>query len=359
MIFQQFTHFCKFTVVLLCFSVLTNCVSPTPGGDNDDAEAEIYFSGRIDHTQESGPVIVWQGSEIAIEYQGKMQSVTFQNVTGSAYFDVTLDGSRIGMIEARTGEVDLSSLLQNHEDADWQTLKLLKRSEASVGHAGFSHFTVEGSTRTHTPVPPAYKFVFFGDSITAGSCSEDGSTDQWDDFSTHNALVSYAALTAEQLNAEYHNVSASGVGISAGYQTYTAPQVWNRLYPDVSAQQADLSAFQPDVVFINYGENDDSYTSGQNASFPNDFTSRYVALLKDIRQAYPESAIVILRGGMWGGSQSQRLRGPWENVVSQFTQQDDNAYSFVFNHWSSLHPRTTDHEIMAQELVDWLERTVL
>lgn len=342
---------------LLIYALMTGHLisCQTSGTHTEQSPSDIYYEGRIDHNSSESPTIIWQGSEIVLEYRGTVQSVHFEDLSNSSYFDVYQDGDRLGMIAAREGAVSLPPSRESGDDG-WHTLTLVKRSEASAGHVRLSHFTVEGDTRPHTPPAPSRKFLFFGDSITAGACSEDGAQDQWDDRSTHNALKSYAALTANHFAADYQNISISGVGISAGYQPYTVPEVWDRLYPNPESAPANLQQFQPDVIFVNYGENDDSFTTNQGQPFPADYTQRYLGVLDNLRQAYPDSAIVILRGGMWGGANSPRLREPWEQVAEQFTQRDPHSYSYVFNHWSEQHPRTDDHEIMADELVTWLNR---
>ena len=77
--------------------------------------------------------------------------------------------------------------------------------------------------------------------------------------------------------------------------------------------------------------------------------------MKSIRQAYPAAQIVILRGGMLGGSQSERLRVPWEAAVTRLQKSDAKVASFVFKHWSDQHPRVSDHRAMADELIAWLK----
>jgi lysophospholipase L1-like esterase len=199
--------------------------------------------------------------------------------------------------------------------------------------------------------------LFIGDSITVGACNEDGAADQWDDRSTHNNALSYGAMTAANFSADYRNIAVSGMGISTGYVEMRAGEVWDRVRPDPASEKADLKADSiPGVVFVNFGENDDSFTRKNNQPFPVDFTTRYVALVEDIRKAYPIAHIVILRGGMFGGAQSERLRAPWESAVQRLEAHDPRITHFVFEHWSKLHPRVADHRAMADELIAWLRR---
>ncbi|MCU0786563.1 MAG: hypothetical protein MUF81_21465 [Verrucomicrobia bacterium] len=106
---------------------------------------------------------------------------------------------------------------------------------------------------------------------------------------------------------------------------------------------------------MNLGENDDAYTRAHGLSFPTNYTSGYVALIRTIRKAWPEARIVLLRGGMYGGAQSEPLRGAWESAVAQLEADDRGISHFVFKHWTQTHPRAADDRIMADELIAWLQ----
>jgi phospholipase/lecithinase/hemolysin len=59
---------------------------------------------------------------------------------------------------------------------------------------------------------------------------------------------------------------------------------------------------------------------------------------------------------MFGGSQSEPLRLAWEAAVSRLEPADPKVSHFVFQHWTSTHPRVADHRAMADELIAWLRR---
>jgi hypothetical protein len=145
------------------------------------------------------------------------------------------------------------------------------------------------------------------------------------------------------------------MGIAIGWTSVKAGEIWDRIYPDPNSARADLTSWTPNVVFVNLGENDDSYTKAKNLPFPtDDYLSGYRALVQSIRHAYPAARIVLLRGGMFGGAQSERLRTPWETVVEESERTDRGISHFVFKHWSSNHPRIADHRAMGDELIAWL-----
>jgi lysophospholipase L1-like esterase len=197
---------------------------------------------------------------------------------------------------------------------------------------------------------------FIGDSITVGACDEDGAADQWADRRTHNNALSYGALTAAAFDADYRNIAVSGMGVAIGWQPFRAAEIWDRVYPNPRSPRADLAAWTPDVVFVNLGENDDSFTRAKHLPFPVNFAAEYVALVRAVRRAHPATTIVLLRGGMWGGTQSPELQAAWTAAVAALERTDPRVAHFVFQHWSSNHPRISDHRAMADELIAWLKR---
>jgi hypothetical protein len=208
------------------------------------------------------------------------------------------------------------------------------------------------------PPAPDYRLrmEFLGDSISAGACNEDGAADQWADRRTHNNALSYTTVTAAAFRADCRCTAVSGMGVAAGWTEVKAGEAWDKLYPAAASPRADLPAWPPDVLLINLGENDDSFTKAHGQPFPAGYIPGYVALVKSIRAAWPRAHLVLLRGGMFGGAQSAPLREAWEAVVRQVESDDAQVSHFVFTHWSSNHPRVSDHRAMADELIAWLKQ---
>ena len=88
--------------------------------------------------------------------------------------------------------------------------------------------------------------------------------------------------------------------------------------------------------------------------FPTNFTAHYVSLVLAIRSAHPAARIVLLRGGMFGGAQSEPLRKAFEATVAQLEAADPGVSHYVFKHWTNQHPRVADDRMMAEELTAFL-----
>ena len=318
------------------------------------SDPAFRYQGRLDLTDPAAPVVAWESSRVSVDFTGASLSLLFGPATGQNFFDGRVDGeSRIIAVEPepRTTIAWPGSL-----GPGLHHLELAKRTEASAGSAAFRGIEIGPDAVVDKPVAvkASLRMLFLGDSITAGACDEDGAADQWDDRRTHNAEMSYAALTAGAFGADFENISVSGIGIVTGYVDVTFGEIWDRLYPTHGAPKADLTAWRPDVIFLNLGGNDTSFSKGKGRPFPASFSDSYFKLVAEVRSAYPDAELVLLRGGMSETETDPVLIAAWADAVRRVEAQDRRSTHFVFVHHTDLHPRVADHRLMAAELCRWL-----
>jgi lysophospholipase L1-like esterase len=320
------------------------------------ADPRFRYEGRFDFSDSNAPVVIWQASRISLDFSGNSVRLLFDGAKGQCFFNVEVDGSNtvIKVLEGKPANpATLSGL-----GAGRHHLTIFKRSEADAGTVRFDGIEIAPKAEVWAPLqnPGKLKMEFFGDSITVGACNEDGADDQWENRRTHNAAFSYAALTAAAFSADYRNIAVSGMGVATGWVHPIAGEVWDRLYPNPTSPRADLSQWTPQIVFINFGENDASYPSAHGQAFPANYTTNYILLVQAIRKNYSVTEIILLRGGMFNGANSEPLRRAWESAVTQIESADKNVSHFVFKHWTGNHPRVADDRAMADELIAWLKQ---
>jgi lysophospholipase L1-like esterase len=320
------------------------------------ADARFCYEGRFDFSNSNAPVIVWQASRISLDFEGNTLGLLFDDARDQCFFNAEVDGSNT-VVEVREGKPAQPATLAGFGPGRHH-LALFKRSEADAGTVRFHGVVLAAGGKAWAPPPPAYQFrmEFFGDSITVGACNEDGDTDQWDNRRTHDAALSYATLTAAAFSADYRNIAVSGMGIATGWVDKKAGEVWDKTYPNPASPRADPTQWVPQVIFVNFGENDDSFSRAHGQPFPAGYTDGYIALIRAIRAAYPAAHIGLLRGGMYGGAQSEPFRQAWESAVTQLEAADPAISHFVFAHWTRSHPRVADDRAMADELIAWLKQ---
>jgi lysophospholipase L1-like esterase len=319
------------------------------------SDPHFRYCGRFDLSDPASPAVIWEASTIGVDFEGDRLAVRFSGVTGQVFFNASVDGATT--VVALREAIPDSTVALPVSGPGPHRLVLFKRTEASAGNVHFSGIEIAPGAGVSSPaaLKTRMRMEFIGDSITAGACAEDGEKDQWDDRSTHDAAVSWAAVTSAAFSADYRNTSISGIGLAAGFDDVLMGQVWDRTYPRASSPRADLGKWVPDVVLVLLGDNDDSYPRSKGLPFPDNFGEKYSALVRAIRAAYPRAHIVLLNGGMWAGTNSRELGAAWAAVVGSLESGDPGISHFTFAHWTMNHPRVADHRMLADELDRWLK----
>lgn len=320
------------------------------------ADPRFRYEGRFDFSDANAPVVIWEASRISIDFESDTLKLLFDGSTWQCYFNADIDGNTT-IVDVNKGMPPKGTTFAGLGKGRHH-LELFKRSEASAGTVCFKGIEIDDGAKAWRSVPVSYKLrmEFIGDSKTAAACNEDGDVDQWDNRRTHNAALSYAEMTAEAFKADCRNISVSGMGVITGYVDVNAGQMLDKLYPKASSPVADLNEWVPDVVFVNLGANDESFTRTHNQPFPVDFTDKYVSLVRAIRAAYPKARIILLQGGMYGGMHSEPLLKAWKVAVAQLESGDKNISHYIFKYQAKQHPRVAEHRILADELISWLKK---
>ena len=206
-------------------------------------------------------------------------------------------------------------VLFESESARKVTLRIMKYSEAAFGAVGIASLTVEGEI---LPPPGAKekRIEVIGDSITCGYGIE--GTVEKDTFTTEqeNPWEAYGCRIARMLDADFSLISWSGNGIVSHYveETVNEPRNDEALMPelycyeDYSADlrrgknraeyiKRDFLAYRPQLIIINLGTNDGSYTRNIPAR-DRAFINGYVNFLRQIREVNPDANILCTIGLM-------------------------------------------------------------
>ncbi|MGN0164599.1 MAG: GDSL-type esterase/lipase family protein [Lachnospiraceae bacterium] len=263
-------------------------------------------------------------------------------------------------IGIKTVSVIDSDTVEEHE------IRLVKLSETSDSSMGIQYITCDEEATVSPTSDKELKIEFVGDSITCGY-GVDGQVNV-DTYSTHNedATKAYAYRTAQMLNADYSLVSFSGYGIVSGYtggeknEKQLVPLYYDKLgnpYGTAggikpSELEWDFS-YKPDIVVINLGTNDFSYT-GSDAAKREEYVQAYYSFLETIREKNPD-AIIICALGIMG----QDLCPCVQEVVYRFSEDkgDSNIYYVKLDNQAyengyavDYHPTAASHEHAAEQM---------
>lgn len=261
-------------------------------------------------------------------------------------------------------------VLYEGEQVQETKIRLVKLSEAACGKVGIKCFTIDSDITPHPTQGKANKLEFIGDSITCGY----GIEGRWnvDVFNTsqENPWKAYAATTARALDADYHLVAWSGIGIISSWTDQEEPlEGWlmPELYPfiDKSTDMTlgntelelwDFKRFKPDCIIINLGTNDSSYTRNIPGRVKT-FGTKYYDFINQVRKHNPQAQILCTIGTM-----GQDLYVEIEKQVKFLVQNgEDKIHTMLFDLQSEedgigadWHPSMITHKKMAIKLEEKL-----
>ncbi len=265
---------------------------------------------------------------------------------------------------------NMSEIYTVYESEEEQecTVRVVKLSESANSTVGIKSIEVTSRGDIKPTEKKEHLIEFIGDSITCGYGVEDEVKENHFSTKTENVMKAYAYKTAEALDADYSMVSYSGHGIISGYtgtgdkvDTQLVPPYYTKLgfsYAQYMGQNAidvawDFTKRQPDLIVINLGTNDDSYT-GSDAAKQEEYVTGYISFLKEIRALNPDATILCTLGIM-----GDRLYPCVEKAVADYQAQtsDSNIYAMRFDvqspadgYAADWHPTEATHTKAAEKL---------
>lgn len=325
-------------------------VTPTPGSDNNPG---ILYNGRFSTTNPAGPICAWSGSNVELNFSGTEVSATIKS-TGENWFQAFIDG--VGQTPFCVNNTTLTVKLASGLADGNHHLVLWKRTEASQGEAQFLGFDFGSGKLLNAPAPKERKIEFIGDSITCAYGNEGLSKEQSFTPKNENSYLSYAAITARNLNASANLIAWSGIGVCRNYGGAAGPLMGERyLYtlPNSNVKW-DFNNYIPQVVVVNLGTNDYSTAIPNNATF----ISAYKDLITKVRSNYPDAHIFCAVGPMLWGTGLDTCRDNIKEVINSFTSTGDSKIHFIEfpqqdgsnGYGEDWHPSIKTHELMAEQL---------
>ncbi|MDF2941438.1 MAG: lipolytic protein family [Herbinix sp.] len=251
-------------------------------------------------------------------------------------------------------------------------IRLVKYSEVAFGKVGIKSIVTYGDKPPIPTAVKARKLEFIGDSITCGYGNEGMLNIDTFNTTQENPWEAYAARTARALDADYHLISWSGIGIISNWTDQEIPNdewLMPELYPytdkatdivlgNMEPEIWDNNRFKPDCIIINLGTNDASYTKNISDRVET-FGRKYYDFLKQVRTSNPTTKILCTLGVM-GQDLCDEIQRQVEHHVSEG---DDKIYFMKFDLQSEQdgigadwHPSILTHEKMAKKLVGELKK---
>ncbi|WDZ87260.1 cellulose binding domain-containing protein [Micromonospora cathayae] len=257
------------------------------------------------------------------------------------------------------------------------TVRLVKRTESpwTAGEFGGLVAAPGGAILTK-PAARSRQIEFLGDSWTAGygnmsttrDCSGTGGIAR-----NSNADVTFGALTAQGLNADYQLIAQSGLGMVRNYngqgtdtfRTYYETDL--QAHPD-STVWPNPGTWKPQLVVVGLGIND--FSTALNAGerwttidqLAADFRSAYLAFLDKLRTRYgPDTFIVLTYPDL---SPTTALATSVQQIVRTRAERGDTRIRSLYFDDNVLgldklgcdwHPSRRDHQLLAGTLTRFVD----
>ena len=336
-------------------------------------DSYVKIIGRT-HYYKDALWLALSGSGVEFSFYGKKAEIT---VVGDNMALVHANQARIGIFVNGKRVIDdqVSQPLQTYTvvESDTEenfTVRIVKLSEAAMSTFGIRGITVDAIKGIKPTPENVHKIEFIGDSITCGYGVDDENELHPFSIDTEDVTKAYAYLAAQELKADYSMVSYSGYGIITGYTeddqkltTHLIPDYYEKVGKsegsfdgrlDPQAVKWDFNRFVPDLIVINLGTNDDSYTK-DDANKQAEYAEQYVEFLKMVRRNNAHASILCTLGIM-----GDRLYPFVEQAVSNYTLEtgDTHIASMRFDcqleadgYAADFHPSKITHHKAAEKLV--------
>lgn len=313
----------------------------------------------------SGAEFTFNGTKCSVTVTGDSNAINASNADNQARVGIYVNGERV--IDDMVDNIQETYDVFESDTPKEVTVSIVKLSESPMSTIGIKEIKATGSKIAPTPNKDLF-IEFIGDSITCGYGIDDPDKDHHFSTKTEDVTKAYAYRTAEKLNADYSMVSFSGYGIISGYssndkkvEAQTVPQFYTKLGYSWAANGSftpanvdwDFSKRQPDLIVINLGTNDDSYTK-TNSERQQEYCDAYVEFIKKIRENNPDAKILCTLGVM-----GDRLFDYVQLAVYNYTEQtgDSNVSAMKFDvqlpddgYSADWHPSVTTHEKASEKL---------
>jgi hypothetical protein len=314
---------------------------------------QVLFTGRFDFSDPAHPVFSHVSSSIKANFSGTGISVSLSAASGTSYLYVIIDGnadpvkrrSQLIGVQARDAHI---FALASGLPAGNHTVEIVKENQYDTKVA-FHGFAVTGGMLLAKPARPELSLEFYGDSNPAGHSA-------WD-VADQGAVINnggyftYPGITARLLNAEYHNISMGGIGIT-GKAWRNLANFYNLIHMNDAAMGANLWNFNnyaPDAVIINVGSND--VIAGASKS---EIKSGWKSFITNsMRSHYPDAHIVLLESYGWSLNEPANYLA---ETVSELAAAGEKNVSWVRIPWlwGQEHAVVNEHagfaNILAQHL---------
>jgi len=289
--------------------------------------SQVHTAGRVeivgDTMRYSWPGVYFEG-----RFRGTRVGVVLNDP--AADYGVQVDGASVATLVTPGKTTRWVDGLSNTE----HTVRLVKRNDTPWSSSEFGGFVAApGGAILARPAARSRQMEFIGDSLTVGygnmSTSRDCTGDQV--ARTTNTDLSYGALTARGLSADYQINAISGKGMVRNYNGGDPGSDFRTFYDrallNVAGDVWNPGTWRPQVVVVYLGTNDFSTAVHPGEPWTADglstaYRNAYTGFLQKLRTRYGATTTIVAVGG-----------GSFADHVQQVVRQRNAAGDSRVRYW--------------------------
>ncbi|MFI9585501.1 RICIN domain-containing protein [Streptomyces sp. NPDC052236] len=322
--------------------------------------AQAHTAGRV---KDAGNTVQYSWPGVYFEGRVSGTGVGIVLNDSAADYDVQVDGTTVATLVTPGNTTHWINGLSNST----HTVRLVKRNDTPGDTSTFGGFVAApGGAVLSKPAARNRQIEFIGDSLTVGYGNLSTSrTCTWDQVKRNtNSDVSYGALAARQLNADYQINGYSGLGMVRNYNGGSSDVTYRTFYDrallNVSGDVwQNRGAWRPRVVVVNLGTNDFSTAINPGEPWTPDslaaaYRSAYGDFIQKLRTRYgADTTIVAVGAGQYAGHVQQvvKTRNDAGDRRVRHWFLDDSGLDFLGCDW---HYSAHDDRVISDRLTSFI-----
>ncbi|MFE9017164.1 RICIN domain-containing protein [Streptomyces sp. NPDC007808] len=321
---------------------------------------QVHTAGRV---KDAGNTVQYSWPGVYFEGRVRGTGVGVVLNDSAADYDVQVDGTTVATLVTPGNTTHWINGLSDST----HTVRLVKRNDTPGDTSTFGGFVAApGGTVLSRPAARTRQIEFIGDSLTVGYGNLSTSrTCTWDQVRrTTNSDVSYGALTARRLNADYQINGYSGLGMVRNYNggrtDVTYRTFYDRALLNVSGDVwQNPGTWRPQVVVVNLGTNDFSTAINPGEPWTSDslaagYRTAYDDFVQKLRTRYGAGTTIVAVGaGQYAGHVQQvvKARNDAGDSRVRYWFLDDSGLDFLGCDW---HYSAHDDRVISDRLVPFI-----
>lgn len=320
-------------------------------------EIPLHIYGRTDWKGDGPLLLYWSASGIEFKVAASELWVRIETEYDlyEQWLAIEVNGCQVARMMLKRGGQDIC-IFRGMNPTTVKTVRLFKEMQAlGENPSRFVIHSLSADGKFLSIPPKKHKIEFVGDSITSGE-GLNGAHEEMDWIPMFfGTCEHYANYVAKAFDADYHLISQSGWGVYCGWDNNihtTLPEIYTKVCGAASGEENasegsmneyDFSSWQPEVVVINLGTNDEG--AFHNAPYTDSQTGKTYAQLLNADGTYETASVLRIVRAVDGFLGLVRMKNPDAKIVWCYGALGDGLMTYLKQAIHEYSDRTGDKNV--------------